>query len=364
MRVKVPGSTKMQTAVAIACVVVLLSGATAGTTASDDGVSSLTATEWDFPHSSPVQIAALPDGGLLVAALTGQIYHYTESGDRSLVTVIDVHPVVGEFGLLGMTLNPDYPEDPGVYLFRTEDEDPPTQSILRFDWTPGQLATAPVPVVEGLTANPVCCHNGGRVAFGPDGMLYATLGDNMASLLAQNPLVEPGSVLRYTPDGDVPMDNPFWPSPVYVSGLRNPFGITFDDEWGLIVTDNGPSVFDGPPGYDRLYAGLEAGDNGGWPLVYGLEPVYPPVLAEPIWNSQTTATAPSGVTLVRDSAVSAWDDQIVWCNYNQDEARIIDPADPGAGSTVITQAPCQFDVAQDAQGRLVFATGGALWVLS
>jgi aldose sugar dehydrogenase len=342
-----------------AVVVLMVAGLPAG--AQD---AEATATEWSFPHSTPVKIVPLPQGGLLVAALTGQIYHYTASGVRTLVKEVPAHPPTGEFGLLGMAIHPDYPADPHIYVLRTDPlNTPKTQSILRFTWLPGGSAGELGPVVSALPANPVCCHNGGRIAFGPDGMLYATLGDLMVASLAQNPHLEPGSVLRYTPDGDVPADNPFHPSPVYVWGLRNTFGLTFDSEYGLIVTDNGPSTFDGPGGFDRLFIGLETGSNAGWPLFYGLGNAQPPAyFAKWLWNSGTTPTAPTGVTVPRSSAVPDWDGKVIWCNYNQNQARIIDPADPTA--RVITAAPCRFDVAQDSQGRIIFATTSALWVIS
>ena len=115
-----------------------------------------------------------------------------------------------------------------------------------------------------------CCHKGGRLAFGKDGKLYVTLGDEhsvaedtvgSASSVPQDPNDVRGKILRYEPDGSIPSDNPFGAdSPVWVAGLRNPFGLAFDSDGNAFVTSNGPTGDIGTPatGYDLAFR-VEAG---------------------------------------------------------------------------------------------------------
>ena len=75
-----------------------------------------------------------------------------------------------------------------------------------------------------------------------------------------------GKILRVTPEGDIPADNPFPGSPVYSLGHRNPQGLTWDLENGrMFSTEHGPSGFDGPGGGDEINL-IVAGGNYGWPL--------------------------------------------------------------------------------------------------
>ena len=107
-------------------------------------------------------------------------------------------------------------------------------------------------------------HNGGRIAFGPDGKLYVTIGDTSRPETAQDAEALKGKILRYNPDGSILADNPIPGSPVYALGLRNPFGLAFRPETGeLFATDNGPA------GNDELNV-IRAGANYGWPEAVGL----------------------------------------------------------------------------------------------
>ncbi|MGJ5726202.1 PQQ-dependent sugar dehydrogenase [Brevibacterium sp. H602] len=116
-------------------------------------------------------------------------------------------------------------------------------------------------ILDGLpTAN---FHNGGRLAFGPDGMLYATLGDTGDRDSAQEETALSGKILRMTPDGDIPADNPFGDSLVFSMGHRNPQGIGWDDEGTMYASEFGQDT------WDELNV-IEAGGNYGWPEVEGI----------------------------------------------------------------------------------------------
>lgn len=159
----------------------------------------------------------------------------------------------GETGLLGIAVSPN---DDSVYVFAT---DPGGESnrVLRVAPTGG----APEPVVTGLPAS--LYHNGGGVAFDQDGMLLVSNGEQHVSERSQDPQSLGGKVYRYTPEGDVPRDNPFGDAPAFAIGLRNPFGLTVDPVSGAaFVTENGPSS------HDEINR-VVAGGNYGWPLFSG-----------------------------------------------------------------------------------------------
>ena len=105
-------------------------------------------------------------------------------------------------------------------------------------------------------------HNGGRLAFGPDGMLYVGTGDAGDADLAQDPSSLAGKILRVAPDGSVPEDNPTADSPVWSLGHRNVQGLAWDDDGRLFASEFGPDR-------DDEVNLVEAGANHGWPEVTG-----------------------------------------------------------------------------------------------
>ena len=144
------------------------------------------------------------------------------------------------------------------------------QHVIRWKDCAGVGTDATVLVT--LPAGSDCCHKGGRLAFGSDGMLYVTLGEEHTAGAAQNTADPRGKVLRYRPDGSIPADNPFGPTdPVWAYGLRNPFGIAVSPSGQMAVTSNGPSGDAGSPGtgYDTLILSVTRGAGYQWPLCYG-----------------------------------------------------------------------------------------------
>jgi len=112
-------------------------------------------------------------------------------------------------------------------------------------------------------------HDGGRLRFGPDGMLYVGTGDGGEPDRAQDPASLGGKVLRLTPDGQVPKDNPVAGNPLYVLGVRNTQG--FDWTGGrFYVTDHGPSGELLRRGHDEVNL-ASPGANLGWPAIYGCQ---------------------------------------------------------------------------------------------
>jgi aldose sugar dehydrogenase len=125
-------------------------------------------------------------------------------------------------------------------------------------------------VIDDLPAN--FYHAGGALAFGPDGNLYVTVGEALASAFSNDPETASGRILRYRADGSVPNDNPMTGSPVYAIGLRNPQALAWHPARSLLVaTEHGPSSLPhegGRSGKDELNL-VTAGANFGWPVVAG-----------------------------------------------------------------------------------------------
>ncbi len=194
---------------------------------------------------SPWGLAPLPGGDLLVS-----------SRDEATVTRVDektgkktelgevpgVSPA-GEGGLLGIALSPDYASDRMVYAYFTSASD---NRIVRMRYDEkrpaGEQLGAPDTVFRGIPKGVV--HNGGRIAFGPDKMLYAGTGESGDTGLSQDKESLGGKILRMTPDGDPAPGNPFPDSAVYSYGHRNVQGLAWDDEQRLFTAEFGQDTWD------------------------------------------------------------------------------------------------------------------------
>ena len=165
-----------------------------------------------------------------------------------------------EQGLDGIALDPGFPQTPYVYLFATRMvRGVITDQILRVD--AGSAADRDVPgdvkVIYASPASPFHEHSGGRLLFGPDGMLYVTIGDALDAANAQDLSSTRGKILRLTPDGDAAPGNPFG-TRVWAYGIRNSFGLAFDPQTrNLWETENGPEC------NDELNL-IRRGHNYGW----------------------------------------------------------------------------------------------------
>ena len=193
-----------------------------------------------------------------------------------------------------------------------------------------------------LPAGPDCCHKGGRIAFGPDGRLYVTLGEEHTPGAAQSWTDVRGKVLRYNPDGSVPPDNPFGAgNPVWAFGLRNPFGLAFSASGRLAVTNNGPSGDASSPGtgYDTAILDVGRGAGYGWPLCYGYgHPIAGggsgcgPAERQPDWSSESATVVPTGAAFVDAAGPSGYAGHLVFCTFARGML-VLTPAVPHASVT-------------------------------
>src|SRR2546430_8961435 len=205
-------------------------------------------------------VAWAPDNRLFYAERSGTIRTFDGTPRRTFATVST--STDGERGLLGLALSPTFAKDHFVYAFYSRADDLTRQRVVRWLDRNGTGVNVTT-IVENLPAGPDCCHKGGRIAFGPDGKLYVTLGENHMAAEAQKTSSVRGKILRYNADGTVPSDNPFGSgNPVWAIGLRNPFGLAFSSDGTLMVTDNGPSGDAGTPGsgWDEVDRAVRGGN--------------------------------------------------------------------------------------------------------
>ncbi|MCG6495864.1 sorbosone dehydrogenase family protein [Kitasatospora sp. A2-31] len=243
---------------------------------------------------SPWGLAVLPEGDLLVSERDdGRILRIAaEGGAKTEVGTVPGVVAGGEGGLLGLALSPGYPADHLVYAYLSTADD---NRIVRFPYDPsrpaGRQLGDPTVVLTGIPHGPR--HNGGRIAFGPDGMLYATTGDSSDRALAQDLNSLGGKILRVTPDGAPAPGNPFPRSPVFSYGHRNVQGIAFDPQGRLWASEFGED------NWDELNL-VRAGGNYGWPEVEGIGER--PGFIDPVVRWRTSESSPSGIAYA-DGAV-------------------------------------------------------------
>ncbi|MER3461425.1 MAG: glucose dehydrogenase [candidate division GAL15 bacterium] len=217
--------------------------------------------EWVRGLEIPWSIAFAPDGRAFVTERPGRVRVVREGrlDPQPVVTLPVAH--VGEGGLLGLALHPRFPAKPFVYVYYTYQRDGLRNRVERLRESGGRLLRDRV-ILDDIPGAFV--HDGGRIRFGPDGMLYVGTGDARQPSLAQDPRSLAGKILRITPDGAVPPDNPFPGSPVYSLGHRNVQGLAWHPQTRrLYATEHGPS---GERGFAHDEVNLiRPGANYGWP---------------------------------------------------------------------------------------------------
>jgi glucose/arabinose dehydrogenase len=247
-------------------------------------VSTL-ATDLEVPWS----FAFLPGGEALVTERdSGRLLRVSPSGGVREVQTLPERGS-GEGGLLGVAVSPDYGEDRYVYAYYTTETD---NRVVRF-----RLGEEPEPILTGIPVNTY--HDGGRIRFGPDGMLYVSTGDAGDTGNSQDLSSLGGKILRVEPEGSVPPDNPFPGSPVYSYGHRNVEGLAWDEEGQLYASEFGQNTWDE---VNRI----EAGENYGWPEVEG-EGGEDEGYVDPITVWPTSQASPSGAEIPVGGAIRRWE---------------------------------------------------------
>ena len=235
----------------------------------------------------PWALAFLPDGRTLVTERdSGRILSVDSSGNTEEVDRLPAEGR-GEGGLLGLAPSPDYRNDGYLYAYYSTGQE---NRVVRF--RPGE---EPEPLLTGIPVNSY--HDGGRISFGPDGMLYVATGDAGVPNSAQGLDSLSGKILRLTPEGEIPEDNPFSDNLTYSYGHRNVQGLAWNEDGQLYASEFGQNA------YDEVNH-IEAGGNYGWPEIEGEggEPEY----IDPVAVFSTAEASPSGAEIPKDGAIPQW----------------------------------------------------------
>ncbi|MDR2997303.1 MAG: PQQ-dependent sugar dehydrogenase, partial [Microbacterium sp.] len=249
----------------------------------ETGTSTMTITRTVASDlQAPWSIAPTGDGGALISQRDdGKIIELTPSGSTRVAGTVPDVVANGEAGLNGIALR-----DGWLYAYHATADD---NRVVRMPVTgdPGNLELgAPQSIFTGI---PVAAnHDGGRIAFGPDGLLYVATGDAGARDRAQDPDYLGGKILRLTAEGDPAPGNPF-DTAVYSLGHRNVQGLAWESDGTMWASEFGQDT------WDELNR-VEAGKNYGWPLHEGIARA--DGFADPVVQWKPEEASPSGIAVI------------------------------------------------------------------
>lgn len=290
--------------------------------------------------NAPWSVVPLADGGALISQRDdGAVVELEPTGELRQAGVVSGVVSGGESGLHGLAVLVEG-ETTWVYAYHGAAEDNRVVRMpLRGD--PGALALgAPQVILAGIPR--ASTHDGGRIAFGPDGMLYVATGDAQNPAAAQDPSSLGGKILRVNPDGSAADGNP-WGNAVWSLGHRNVQGLAWTTDGTMWASEFGQNT------WDELNR-IEPGANYGWPVVEGVADR--PELTDPVAVWSTAEASPSGIAAVGDTVfVAGLRGERLWVVDTAGEETAREP----------------FAVLAGEQGRLrdvVEAVDGSLWILT
>lgn len=294
------------------------------------GTPEPVATDLNAPWS-----VVFRDGTPLVSERnSGRILELAPDGSARPIGTVEGVAARGESGLLGLAVG----REGSLYVYSTGSDG---NRVQRFAITgqPGSLSLGrPATLLERIPSASI--HDGGRIAIGPDGMLYVTAGDASQRNSAQDRDALAGKILRMTPDGDVPANNPFPGSLVYSYGHRNPQGIAWADDGTMFATEFGQNT------WDELNI-ITPGANYGWPTVEGI--AGREGFVDPVQQWQPTAASPSGMAHAGGTIFIA--------NLRGQVLRSVPVADPATSTEHFSRQYGRIrDVAVAPDGQLWFLT--------
>jgi len=233
----------------------------------------------------------LPDGSALVSERdTERVLLVGANGDVRRVGRVRGVDGTGEGGLLGLAVSPDFAADAQVFAYFTAGNEN-VVARMTFD---GRRLSNQRRILSGIPGGPI--HNGGRIAFGPDGFLYVGTGEAGRTELSQRRGSLGGKILRITADGEPAPGNPFAGSPVYSLGHRNVQGLAWDERGQLWAAEFGQNE------WDELNR-IEPGGNYGWPEVEGRGG--DDRFIDPVRQWRTDVASPSGIAVAQGSVFMA-----------------------------------------------------------
>lgn len=262
-------------------------------TADDIPQTTIIAENLDTPWA----LVFLPDKSILVTERMGRVRLIDKNGhlQSEPVEIVDKAKEVGEGGLLGIATHPDFSSNNYIYFYYTYSAsgDNTLNKVVRMIYKDNKLSNEQI-IVDNIPG--ASNHNGGRIKFGPDKLLYITTGDAEESSLAQDTTSLAGKILRVTDEGKSAPGNPFG-NLVYSYGHRNPQGLAWDSQGNLWATEHGRSG--ALSGLDELNL-IEKGKNYGWPIIQGDE-TKDGMEAPKLNSGPNTTWAPSGAAFLDNS---------------------------------------------------------------
>ena len=220
--------------------------------------------------TNPTAMALAPDGRIFVCEQGGALRVIKSGALLSTPFLTVTVDSSGERGLLGIAFDPNFVSNQLVYIYYTATTPAIHNRISRFTASGDvALAGSEVIVMDLPNLSTATNHNGGALHFGPDGNLYAAVGDNANGANAQTLSTRLGKMLRITSTGAIPTDNPFFNQAtgdnraIWALGVRNPFTFTFQAGVGrMFINDVGENT------WEEINDGI-AGSNYGWPTCEG-----------------------------------------------------------------------------------------------
>lgn len=247
----------------------------------------------------PWSIDWLPDGTALVTERIGWLKMIPNGTSNPIPLLYRSSTSLGG-GMLGVAVDPDFENNNYIYIYHTyNDGDVLLNKLVRYTLA-GAKVTDEHTVMDGLPGH--VFENGGRIQFGPDGNIYITTGVASDPFLAQDPDSLAGKVLRISPDGEVPGDNPIEGSPVWSMGHRHSQGLDWDAAGNLLSAEHGPSGWRGEA-HDEINL-IEPGANYGWPVILGDETAEG--MRAPLIHTGNDTWAPSGVEFYDGDKIPEW----------------------------------------------------------
>ena len=316
--------------------------------------------------SAPTAMAFAPDGRLFVCLQNGTL-RVIKNGALLPTPFVSLSVnSSGERGLLGIAFDPNFASNQFVYLYYTTSTAPIHNRISRFTAN-GDVAAANSEVVlmdlDNLSS--ATNHNGGAIHFGPDGKLYAAVGENANSANAQSFTNRLGKMLRINSDGSIPADNPFFNTAmganraIWARGLRNPFTFGFQPGTGrMFINDVGQST------WEEINDGI-AGSNYGWPMCEGVCSPANPNFRDPLFqyghgNSPTTGCAIVGAAFYNppvNQFPSSYLGKFFFADACSGWIRVFDPA-AGTASAFATGVSSPVDLQVGPDGALYYLARG------
>jgi glucose/arabinose dehydrogenase len=239
----------------------------------------------------PWAIDISDDGKIYFTERSGTIRIIEEGklNPQPLITFSEPFISIGEGGLMGIVLDPNYSQNHYIYAMHTYGEGNELfNRVVRLVENNNKASIDKI-LIDKIPGGQI--HNGGRIKIGPDQKLYITTGDSGNSKLAQDPTSKAGKILRIDLNGKNLTDNPFPNSPVYSLGHRNPEGLAWNFKNVLYESEHGQSA------HDEINI-IKPGTNYGWPVVQGNEESSEIIVQKPLIQSGEETWAPSGIAFV------------------------------------------------------------------